>query len=434
MIVGVVAEELLLPLAIPPFDTYVDPDVFPFATIRVPGFLLLEGSFDEGDTFYQAYVGDVSLSIYPPSIADPDTVYAFTTSRSAAIVSPPITDADVFYSPLVLSKVLGPQLFVDIDVFGGVKKVTLGKATINQTVPIDSVFDVDIIYGAVIGRAGITLIISQSALPTEIELVHISETTANVIPLLGSFLEETASYTAPSTLLPHQLVDADAFQVPDLRGPIAPALFTDVDTFYSPTRLSYIFPGIVIDSNVFFVPSAGWKLLPGIVLDQDIFIGPAFAQPGSFALYVDAGEFIPAPTVTAQAATLYPPSFAATDAYYAPVVNPAIVPSYMLPDDVAGAPAIGFGPLHPVVSVIDPEPFFAPVIGEGPRVPSFVVDTDLFYAPILSITQTLVPGVITDTDVFYAPNVSTAGFDGTLALDGPIMPATPQPTVIYIEG
>jgi Flp pilus assembly protein CpaB len=44
------------------------------------------------------------------------------------------------------------------------------------------------------------------------------------------------------------------------------------------------------------------------------------------------------------------------------------------------------------------------------------------------------PGAFTDADGFYAPTITQAGFDGTIALDGPIMPATPQPTVIFIEG
>jgi hypothetical protein len=62
------------------------------------------------------------------------------------------------------------------------------------------------------------------------------------------------------------------------------------------------------------------------------------------------------------------------------------------------------------------------------------LDTDVFLAPSIGITRVLTVGIVTDSDGFYAPAAAQSGFDGTLVLDGPIMPSTPQPTVIFIEG
>jgi hypothetical protein len=40
----------------------------------------------------------------------------------------------------------------------------------------------------------------------------------------------------------------------------------------------------------------------------------------------------------------------------------------------------------------------------------------------------------TAADAPDASVIAGVRFEGVLALDGPIMPSTPQPTVIYIEG
>ena len=438
MIVGVIAEESLLALAIPPVDIYVDPDIFPLATIKVPGFLLFEGPFNADDTFYPAYVGDVSLSIYPSSIADPDTISPFTTSRSIAIVPPLFADVDVIYSPRVLSKVLGPQLFIDADIFGGVKKLTQGKATINQTFPIDTVLDIDIIYGPLVERSGIVVITQQATLITDTEVVHLDETVSNTSPLLGSFVSETAGIVTPlGVLLPHSIGTDDAIFAPSIQGPLAPASFGDVDVFYSPARLNYLVPGIVTDVDVVFASASGRQLQPGIVVAPDNFIGPTFTLPGSFALYIDAGEFISAPTVAPQAATAYPPLFndAATDAFYVPTAYPAIVAPYVTDVDAFLVPLVAFGALTPVVSVVDPEPIYSPAVGRPPIAPALWVETDVFFAPAMGYDQTLQTGIVINTDTFYAPSiVALSSFDGTLALDGPIMPSTPPLTVIYVEG
>jgi hypothetical protein len=103
--------------------------------------------------------------------------------------------------------------------------------------------------------------------------------------------------------------------------------------------------------------------------------------------------------------------------------------------DTVLAPTVSFGALTPVVSVIDPDAFYSPVVGKPPITPALLVETDIFYAPAMGYDQTSSVGIVIDTDTFYAPSIAgIASFDGTLALDGPIMPSTPPVTVIYIEG
>jgi hypothetical protein len=437
MIAGVVAEELLLPLAIPPSATYVDPDIFQQAIIKVPGFLLFEGQFDEGDLIYAAYVGDVDNSIYPPLLVDTDGVYNFGKGFSAAIVAPSFVDVDIVYSPTVNGKVLGPQLFVDVDVFGGARKITQGKATINQTVPIGNVVDVDLIYGPIVERAGVAIITQQAALATDTDVVYLDETTAATSSLFGMLVSETASFTPPplAYLTTHALGPDDVISAPDVSGSLSTTLLVDPDTFWPPASLNHVLPGIVVDGDAVFAPASGWQLQPGIVIDLDRISGPFFAQPGSFDLVIDAAEFLSPPTVTVQGAPINASLVNASDTLYAPAVNPAVVATYVVDPDIIPSPIIKFGALTPVVSVVDPEPIFIPVIGDAPHVPSLVVDPDAFLAPSVGITQMLGPGIVADGDAFYVPSIAGAsGFYGTLALDGPIMPATPQPTVIYIEG
>lgn len=435
MIVGVIAEELLLGLAVP-IDAYVDPDIFFTPTVRVPGFLLLEGAFNDGDTIYQTYVGAIDNSIFPPLVAVPDTVYAFATTRSIAIVAPSFTDVDAFYSPIVLSKVLGPQLFIDVDVFGGVRKITLGKATINQTVPIQNVIDADIIYGPIVERAGVTIITRQAGIAANLDYVHLSETQSGVAALEGSLVQEVAGYTPPlGYLSPHIVAVDDAIPSAGMLGPVSPAFVVDTDVIYAPARLNYVLPGVVSDADVVMAPSFGRQLLPGITIAADVFNGPFFTQPGSFAIVIDAAEFIPSPTVAPQGAPVAPSLAVDADAFYPPSVNPALVVSRVSPDDLLFTPVVRFGALTPVVSVIDPEPVYPPIVGSPPVTPALFIDIDAFFVPMAGYDQGLLAGLVIDTDTFYTPTIAaSASFNGTLALGGPIMPATPPLTVIYLEG
>jgi hypothetical protein len=411
--------------------------MFPPPTVSVPGFLLFEGLFPADDIFYPAYVGDINLSIHPNLLVDPDAIYPFTTTRSIAIVPSLFTDIDVIYAPVVNNKVLAPQLFIDVELFGGLKKLQQGQATINQQFPIDRVIDVDNVYGAVIGFAGITLITQQALLAGSDDVVYLNETTSrDTVLQFGSFVHETAAYTAPPSgaLLAHLVVDTDTIPIPNLLGSLGPPLFQDIDAFYGPARLYTLQPGAVLDSDVVFAPRVGRQLLPDVVSDQDTFNGPTFTLPGSFALFVDPAESIPAPTVTPQRATILPPLLNDVDAFTTARLDAAIIAPILPDDTIFRVPVTSIGPLTPVVSVIDPEPFFAPVIGDAPHVPSLVLDTDVFLAPSIGITRVLTVGIVTDSDGFYAPAAAQSGFDGTLVLDGPIMPSTPQPTVIFIEG
>jgi hypothetical protein len=577
MIAGVVAEELLLPQIVHPDDglidyayyaiydpNWVDPDsgsiggvppdkqgwiswwdpftIFPPPQVLVAGYFLFESLFDEGDTVYPPYVSDGHQGIYPDLLVEIDTIYAFGKAYVTAIVATIVIDIDGFYSPTVISKVLGPQRVIDVDIFGGVKQLQQGKATINQTFPLDEVYDFDIIYGSVIGRSGVTLIVQQQVLATDTETVFINETTTSTAMVLGTFVGEHATFTAPpaGALLAHTVIDADGFYAPGIQGPLALPFFQDTDVFYAPIRLNYVLPGIAIDADAIMAPALGRVLQPSIVTDVDVFRGPAFTQPGSFSLVID-NEFISIPTVTPQRATVLPGLPVDTDAFYSPGGGQGItgVSDVTLGADTVFAPSANIGPLFPVVSVVDPDIFLVPGVLAGLLTASIVIDADTFFAPGFPVTlggafvsdtgaifaptaaqglspdvfsdadafyvpvfstsdslppgivvdvdtvlaPTIIPGAVTalpgfinaddvvpvtsitvtavlsasfvtdsdvvyaptegaigqpaafvDADAFYGPKITQVGFDGTLVLDGPIMPSTPQPTVIYIEG
>jgi hypothetical protein len=436
MLDGVIAEELLIPSA-SVLSLWSDPDSFPSAVVSVPGYLLFEGQFDQDDVIYSPFISDGHAGIYPNLLIDSDRTYVFSTSFSAAIVAPLFRDTDVVYAPVVNNKVLGPSLFIDQDAFGGLKKLQQGAGTINQQFPIDKVFDVDIIYGAVVEHSGIVIVTQQAILAVADDVIFLSETTASTIQTSGSFVRETASYTAPplGQVVPQLVIEADVFPSPNVLGPIIPSFFQDVDVLYPPARLNSLLPSAILDADVFFTTASARQLLPNIITDQDVINGPTLTRPGTMGLVSDAAESIPAPTVTPQRATLLPPLFNDVDVFYVPRTDAAIIAPVLSDDSTFYVPAASIGPLTPVVSVVDPEPIYVPVIGDAPHVPSLVVDTDAVFAPSVGITQTLTAGIPTDVDSFNTPALAAAaGFDGTLALDGPIMPATPQPTVIYIEG
>lgn len=438
MLIGVIAEELLLAEAARQSELFVDIDLFPSAALAIPGFLLLEGQFDSDDIFYQTVVSDGSKIILPQLVNDSDTFRNFTSSIIRVLAPSLVSDADIFYSPTVLSKVLGPSLVIDDDLFGGVRKLTQGKASINQQIPIDGIFDSDIFYGLVIERVGITLITQQAALSTDDEVVYLNETTTSTTALPVSFVSETATFTAPPLgfLSPNLFSANDVIFTSTASGSLGPSLFIDSDIFSAPTQGNYVVPGIFLNTDIFLAPSIARQLRPDIVSDADVFIGPTIGTPGRLGLVAD-DDLIFASTVR-----------------IAPLTTALVVDADIFLTPVIGAPAI-----KPNDAVIDfADTFFAPVIfatqeltphlwvdvdgvaaltiavGQGAQ-PGILIDSDALLAPSITVgATTLLPGIVTDTDAFYAPTITQAGFDGALALDGPIMPSTPQPTVIYLEG
>jgi len=67
------------------------------------------------------------------------------------------------------------------------------------------------------------------------------------------------------------------------------------------------------------------------------------------------------------------------------------------------------------------------------RVDEAVTALDLFSGTVPTVLSVAATEAASAADVADA-SVTAISFYGVLALDGPIMPATPQPTVIYIEG
>lgn len=332
MLIGLIAEELLLPEAGSGWSAapFIDADSFPFATLAVPGFLLLEGQFVEDDVFYEAFV-TAGQGLFPQLFTDSDVIYAAIRGAIIPVLAPALVrDNDLFSSPTVLSNVLGPSLVIDDDLFGGTKKLTQGKASINQTVPIDSVLDFDTIYGPLIEQPPLNYLLSAS------------------------------------------IAAGDAFFTPDVCRQLTLAILTDTDVIYATSRFDRLRPSRVFDSDAVFPGSfGGLGLLPGLPIAADLFF---------------------APTITGATVTLAATLFSDGDTFFIPAISAAVV--------TAG----------------------------------LVTDTDNFYSPSVSGTLVLIAGIFTDTNTFFAPTVTQTGFDGTLSLDGPIMPSTPQPTVIFVEG
>jgi hypothetical protein len=81
------------------------------------------------------------------------------------------------------------------------------------------------------------------------------------------------------------------------------------------------------------------QLRPSAVVDTDNIIGPAFTQPGAFALFIDPGEFIPAPTITS--GKLAADVVVDGDVFFTSVTYYVSLPSVFIAADTFYAPTIG---------------------------------------------------------------------------------------------
>src|SRR4029077_3257268 len=141
--------------------------------------------FVDDDLLYSPFISLNWPTLYPPPLVISDTIYQFTATFSAALAPPLVAAADQIYAPTVFSKVLGPPLVVDNDVFGGIKDIKQGKATINQTFPLDSVYSDDLFYSPVIQTTTRAVVTRQAAVPTSVGIAFVSESTSYAMALPG---------------------------------------------------------------------------------------------------------------------------------------------------------------------------------------------------------------------------------------------------------
>jgi hypothetical protein len=432
MLIGVIAEETLLPLVIAP-STLVDaaspirqlfglPDDFPQARSTIIGFIV-PGLVDETDlifgaeNFFHTYVTQDYQGIFPNLIGDPDeTFYDFGSGYQPILRPPPGIDFEAIFSPTipVIPPIAPLACYVDPDIFYA--------PAFYQGIAPALVSNDDVIRAQIIRRDGDAL-----------------------------------------TLLFEVFNDADTFFVPSMGRALTPALFNAVDIIYAAIQgVSPLLPGVFSSDDTIFVSAVSPVLLPTRVIDTETIIGPTVGTPGRMDLFVDDDIFrVPGVGL----APLLPALFNEGDALFVPVIasNPAIVPfdpiidfidQFYSPaisqnlglvpnlwievDDIKSIPhvimgLVGFPPLVDD-SLLDSIPAIQVDSIDG-AAPALFVDIDIFYSPFEMSANPLppllsddalvehvyaptVPGPLTsaftDADAFYAPSISAGAKARTL--------------------
>jgi hypothetical protein len=452
MLIGVIAEELLNPLSVEP-GRFIDgpfgggfglPDIFLQARIFQIGFVS-PGLVDETDVLfgaenlYTTYVTNGYLGIFPDTLIDSETFYDFAHSFVPVLRPPWWIDTDFILSPKLDIKAIAPARYVDSDI--------IFSPAFYQSLAPGLVVDGDVIRAQVIRRDGDAIVL-----------------------LLETF------------------DDADVIFAPLTARALLPSYFTeyypDNDRIYAAGQAAFLLPSLFNSVDVFFAPFISNQLNPSRVVDADVFIGPTVATPGRLGLFVDDDIFF---VQLVQFAPLAPALFNDADGFLTEVIasNPALYPQFtdidvedtfypptvsiglflgphLWPDidDIRSIPAVILGQvIAPTVINFDADVFYAPnlpptlspalfapadtifssiLVFDQSLLAVWYIDDETFYAPTvvgLGAPQTSTPSIFTDADAFFAPSITAlAAFNGTLSIDGPIMPATPQPTVILVEG
>lgn len=426
MLIGVIAEETLLPLIIAPpiwFDggplaqVVKRPDIFYQARSTIIGFVM-PGLVDEtgfgAENFFHTYITQDYNGIFPELYDDtvPEIFYSPTRTAVPVLVSAYFVETDLFYLPIIpVNPPLHPLgRYTDTDIF-------YTPALFQGFFP-QRVIDDDIIRAQVVRRDGDAFV-----------------------------------------LLTEVFSDTDVLFTPSLARAVLPGLVIDSDIIYASKRILLVAPGVFSSDDTFFAAFIFNQVQPTRILDVDVFIGPELRTPGRMGLVVDDDIFF-VPSV--QFAPLAPSFMNDADVFLSSVIasNPALYPldpvidvddtfyvsnvilfqalaPHLWPDvDTSlGTLSIILGQGLAPSAITDADAVLAPTL---PLVlsPLLFDASDVFYTPtILNFTQPLAPSWILETDTFLVPSVAAlAGFDGTLSLDGPIMPSTLQPTVIYVEG
>jgi hypothetical protein len=317
MLEGVIAEELLLPVEGRRPSVVIDGDIFPQATIYVPGFLL-PGYFIDGEFIYGILITNTASPIlYGSLVTDTDTIFDFTRSHDDAIAPTLFQSDDVFYEARIPAA-LGLQLLVDTDRFYG------PQTAFNLT------------SAAVVSDDNIRAQIFQYG--TTWRMLSASVVDADL------FLRPDVSWPVLSAAL----VDADIFYAPDQTNYLLPSALAISDTFFSATLAQPLRPGFVADTEQFFGPSIPAPIAPvmltaGLVVDSDDLVPPIISRPGDLvtAPYDDTDVFL-SPSVGF--APLAPALFSDSDSFLGPSIRMFLLPDLLTDSDSFNAPAIAAGP------------------------------------------------------------------------------------------
>ena len=318
MLIGVIAEELLLPVAGQLASVVIDDDIFPQAAIYVPGFLLPGLSVD-GDVTYGSLITNTGSPIlYVGLLNDTDAIFDFTRDHADAIVPALFQSDDAFYQATIPAA-LGLQLLVDADRFYS------PQTAFNLT----------------------------SAAVASDDDIH-----AQIFQYGTTWHTLSASF-----------IDADLFRRPDVSWPVVSAALLDTDIFYAPDQTNYLRPGALASDETFFAAAIGEQIRPafvtdieqffdpsipapiapvtltaGLAVDSDSLISPIIFIPGSGLvtdLYSDTDVFF-SPSITL--APLTPALFSDTDSFFTSSIRMFLLPNLLTDSDTIAAPAIGAAP------------------------------------------------------------------------------------------
>jgi hypothetical protein len=313
MLVGVIAEELLLPVEGRRPSVFIDNDIFPQAVIYVPGFLL-PGLFIDGDFTYEILITNTSAPIlYASLVTDTDIIFGSTGSHVDAIVPALFQSDDRFYQATTPAA-LGLQLIVDNDRFYSPQ--------------------------------------------TAFNFVSAAVTSDDNIR------SQIFQYGTTWRTLSASVVDTDLFLRPDLSWPVVSAALVDADIFYAPDQTNYLRPGALASGDTFFSAALGQPLRPGFVADTEQFFGPSIPAPIApvtltVGLVVDsdsliqpivfrAGDLVTAPysdtdvffSPSVGLAPLTPALFSDTDSFLGPSIRMFLLPNLLTDSETIAAPTI----------------------------------------------------------------------------------------------
>jgi len=395
MLVGVIAEQSLLPYGVRPplwYDSPLgqfaqliqQPDQIYQARSTIVGFVMPD-LVDEtapllgGETIGGTYVTQDYQGIFPDQLAHDDTFHDFTRSTHP---------------------VLAPAMWYDADFY---LRPNVGTDTLSISFPSGRFTDTDLIFSPSF---------SQGIAPAP--FVDDDIIRAQVIR------RDTDGFV----LLTAEFNDVDIVFVPTLAGGLLPSLVTDADAFYSFSQGNYLLPSLFAADDVFYAPLPANDLRPSSVLDLDVFIGPEFRQPGNMELVVD-DDIMRSPTVG------FGPLSASwvddTDVFITAVVGdmPPLVSAY--PDlidfeDTFFAPAISFDSSlapHAWTDVDDIRSVPSVAMGQG-AAPGLFDDASIFFTPVFTQTTVLAPASVGSDDAFHAPLIynETQILTANLATDG----------------
>jgi hypothetical protein len=211
---------------------YSDSDTF-YAPVVSSSDTLTPPFYSDGDAFYIPAVTAGPVTLSPSLYADSDTIYSVAVSAGDITLHPsPFNDADAFFVPTVVpgSITLSPPLYTDTDA-SYTPTVAVGGVLLAPAIHTDA----DSFY------AETTVLFVQPGLVTD----------SDVLPL--------PSMVDIGTLLPGLVTSADVIYAPAIKGQIlSPNIYTDTESFYAPsihTTPVTVLPNRYVDTDVFYTPT-----------------------------------------------------------------------------------------------------------------------------------------------------------------------------------